>query len=184
MLKDVEWFETFVISCNCILIIPSQPRQDWVIECDATLKAPGTFSPSSFYAAKFPPAVASGSLSITQLEALNLVQAVVTLLPPDPGNFKLIINTDNAASQQVLSSGRGRENVLCTCARQLWFLSANNNSELEICHRAGKDLVLADALSCSFESNIMKLKAAGLCKQLNLKEVPVTFSLSILDFNL
>ena len=77
-------------------------RLTWIIECDSTLEAAGAFSPTSFYADKFPPSVVDSHLQIVHLEALNLVHAVVNLLRPKPHNYIVQVNTDNAASQQVL----------------------------------------------------------------------------------
>ena len=56
-----------------------------------------------------------------------------------------MINTDNIASQQVLDSGAGSDEVLTACAREIWLFSAINNCRVEILHKPGKDLLLADA---------------------------------------
>ena len=60
-----------------------------------------------------------------------MVHALTHLLPTKPHEYTIIINTDNIASQQVLESGKGRDPILCACARQLWLLAANNNFELK-----------------------------------------------------
>ena len=88
------------------------------------------------------------------------------------------------ASQHVLDSGRGRDSVLCACACQLWLLAARFNFELEIKYKAGKHLVLADALSRSFTSSSANVLALDLCNSLNLSQVKVDLTLDVLDFSL
>ena len=110
--------------------------------------------------------------------------AVRTPIPEEPHNFKVIVNTDNAALQQVLEAGRGRDAILCACARQLWLLSALTNFELCIKHKPERDLVLADALSRRHNSVEMDKKWAELGRNLSLEEVFPVLSLDILDFEL
>ena len=118
------------------------------------------------------------------LEALNLLLALKTLLPQNPHEFCITVNTDKETSQQVLEAGRGRDPLLCACARQVWLLSTLYNFELIIKHKAGTELILADALSRrSFSENIAN-KALDLTEHMNLKEVFPTLTLAILDFNL
>ena len=163
MLKDLDWFREFATKFNSVVLLPSAPRVTWPIECDATLTAAGRHSPVAFFAAPFSPEIVALVLPITQLEVLALLHAVSALLPANPRNFIILISTDNLASQQVLSSGKGKEPLLFACARQLWLISAINNCELEIKHKPGADLVLADALSRSLNHPSMKSKADNLC---------------------
>ena len=113
-----------------------------------------------YYKVLYPYDVTSRILTITQLEALNLVHAVSYLLPQCPPNFTIIVNTDNSTSQQVLSSGNGKDHIMCACVCQLWLLAANLNLELEIVHKPGSELIVVDALSRSFSSDSYKAKAA------------------------
>ena len=53
---------------------------------------------------------------ITHLEALNLIHAVTLLMPDDPLNYDIVVNTDNMNSQQILSHGSGKDRILCACA--------------------------------------------------------------------
>ena len=66
------------------------------------LEAAGAFSPSHYYAQLFPTLP-----YINQLEALNLVHALLYLITPNPSDFNMIINTDNLVSKQMLSLGMG-----------------------------------------------------------------------------
>ena len=128
--------------------------------------AAGAFSPVAFCAFQFPPEVFDRGFMIAQLEVLNLVQAV-SLFRPNPCNYDMKVNTDNLPSQQDLSSGKGRDTILCAYARQLWLIS---------------QFVLADALSRSISSHALKRKASELCSELNLSD-SLAFSQDILDFN-
>ena len=98
-------------------------------------------------------------------------------------NFLIKVNMDNAASQQILSSAVV-EILYDACAHQLWVLTAIHNLELEIVHKPGTDLVLADALSRSFGSQSAKVKASAMYQQLSLKRIRVKFSLDNIHFTL
>ena len=69
--------------------------------------------------------------------------------------------------------------MVCACARQVWLILAQLNFDLEIKHKPGDTLILADALSRSCSSPMHNKKAQDLCDSLNLECVP--FSLDILN---
>ena len=48
---------------------------------------------------------------------------------------------------EVLTSGRTKDNILATCARNVWLLSAMFNIFIHIEHIPGKQNVVADLLS-------------------------------------
>ena len=73
-------------------------------------------------------------MNIAHLEAINLVVAFRTLAPTRPNEFQITINTDNAASQQVLENGKGRGETLTACAREIWLFAATNCCEITIQH--------------------------------------------------
>ena len=54
LLNDLDWFLQFAQSFKSVVLLPSKPRQEWVIKCDSMLDAAGAFSQSEFYAVKFP----------------------------------------------------------------------------------------------------------------------------------
>ena len=60
-----------------------------------TLIAGGAYSPSHFYSVAYPQQLVSEALNISQLEALNLVHAVASLLPLNPHHFSLIVHVSN-----------------------------------------------------------------------------------------
>ena len=114
--------------------------------------------------------------NIAHLEALNLVVALRTLSPHNPQGYIITINTDNHASQQVLSTGAGRDHILTACAREIWLFAATNSCEVEILHKPGKDLILADALSRRSFNSKAKIIATDICKTLALTEITVNFN--------
>ena len=66
---------------------------------------------------------------------------LISLAPEILCSYKIIINTDKKeASQHVLQSGVGRDQILCACARQIWKFAAVNTCLIEIWHKPGKDL--------------------------------------------
>lgn len=121
---DVAWFSKFARIFNGTVLIPPLGRDQWVIECDSSLKAGGGHSPGGFYSAPYSDQLLLKGYSIAQLEALNLVTALKALSPPVPAHYDIIVNTDNITSQQVLESGSGKDLFLCTCAREIWLFAA------------------------------------------------------------
>ena len=121
----------------------------WYINCDSCLTGGGAYSQCNYFKEKYPTALVNKKFHIAQLEALNLVAALFSLAPETPCNLKIVINTDNEASQKVLQSGAGHDPILCACARQIWNFAAINSCIVEIRYKPGKDLPLADALSIS-----------------------------------
>lgn len=63
---------------------------------------------------------------------------------------RVLILTDNISSSFALMSGRIRDSVLASCARELWLEAAKHQDTIIIEHRPGSSIPLADALSmCS-----------------------------------
>ncbi len=57
------------------------------------------------------------------------------------------VRSDNAASVQVLQTGRGRcHNMMC-CARQIWAIAACNDISFRVSHIMGAKNIIPDALS-------------------------------------
>ena len=90
------------------------------------------------------------------LEKLNLVQAVRSLLPQSPHDYSVVNNTDKRSSQLILSTGKGKDKLVCACARKLWCIAACSNCDLDIRHKAGRELVLALSQS-SFDKTAAEL---------------------------
>ena len=70
------------------------------------------------------------------------------------------------------------------CSRQLWLLSALSGFSLDIVHKAGVELVLADALSRALSDHKAALIACEQCTYLGLVRVHVTHSFAMFDNDL
>lgn len=118
-------------------------------------------------------------MTIAQLEALNLATAVRALLPKIPHHHVIYVNTDNAESQQVLTSGAGHDPILAAWARQIWLIAERCSADIQIHHKPGKNLVLADALSrCHHDPRAFKV-CNNILVQRGLLQVHVDFSATL-----
>ena len=84
--------------------------------------------------------------NICHLEMLNIIVAS-KIWAIHWTNRKIQIHCDNMAVVQVLNTGKTRDPVLATCARNLWLLAATYNIEFLFTHIAGKSNGIADFLS-------------------------------------
>ena len=75
----------------------------------------------------------------------------------------------------MLSSGKGQDTILTACARQIWYLAAANSTTIEILHKDGKKLVLADSLSRSGQSSAAAAKAQAMCTELDIHKIDIAF---------
>ena len=84
--------------------------------------------------------------TIVHLEILNIVVALKIW-----GKYwqdKLIeLKCDNLAVVEVLRAGKARDNVLATCARNIWLLTSLFNIQLTVNHISGAQNQTADLLS-------------------------------------
>ena len=174
--NDIRWFLEYAARSNGLVLLKAPEKLTWTIECDSSLKAGGAFSAKHYYSQPYPDRITQQHRNIAHLEAINLLVALKALTPTNPENYKILINTDNSASQQVLSSGAGRDTVLTACTRESWLFAATHSCQVEILHKPDKDLVLADALSRRASDPALNLKAMNLSPSLNLTEIHVTFN--------
>lgn len=144
---DIRWFVQYAAYSNGIYLFSSQ-KQEVHIECDTSLFGGGGVALPYCYTWPYPQHHMGKYSDIHQLEALNILVAYQTLAIQQQINpAKIIIWTNNMASSWVLSTGKTKDNTLAACARQIWFLAASNSHEIEIKHKKGSDIPLADALS-------------------------------------
>ena len=83
---------------------------------------------------------------IVHLEMINVIVAL-KLWGHVWANHKVHICCDNLAVVDVLNSGRARDSVLATSARNVWMLTAFHNIYLVVTHIQGVQNVIADLLS-------------------------------------
>ena len=174
--SDIKWFLEYARRSNGKVLLKTAEKAPWIIECDSSLRAGGAFSKDHYYGKEYPAVITSKYTNIAHLEAINLIAAMRALAPRNPHEYKITINTDNSASQQVLDSGAGRDPVLTACAREIWLYAASNSCEVEIVHKPGRELVLADALSRRTFDTAADEKARNLVRQLHIKETNVNFN--------
>lgn len=144
---DLKWFLEYAKLSNGIFLLnPTKPVIQ--IECDSSLFGGGGISQHWCYTWTYTHDHTCRFPNIHHLEAVNIIVAYQTLATRHHTHpARVIIWTDNMASSHALSSGRTRDEVLGSCSRQLWLLAAANCHEVEIKHKSGRDIPLADALS-------------------------------------
>ena len=84
--------------------------------------------------------------TIVHLEMLNVLVAL-KIWAYQWTNCKVRIQCDNVAVVEVLASGKTKDKVLATCARNIWLLSSLYNITLQVDHIPGRNNTVADLLS-------------------------------------
>ena len=77
------------------------------------------------------------SYDICHLEMLNIAVAS-KLWAVHWKDRKILIYCDNMAVVQVLNTGRARDQILATCARNIWLITATYNIEFTFSHISGQ----------------------------------------------
>ena len=165
---DVMWFRLYAELSNGVSLI-DPPPMEFTIECDSCLLGGGGHSSKHFYAMPYDKEHTDSFSHISQLEAVNLLIAYRTLTPDMPGMSVLIL-TDNLSSRHALMSGHTKDPILAACAREMWLEAAKRDQRIQIDHKPGKEMVLADALSRYYSSPRKKELAEQLVKQHCLAE--------------
>lgn len=168
---DIQWFVAYSEAANGISLI-TPVKEVIYIECDSSLEGGGGNSATNFYKWKYPSTHTDKYPSIHMLEAINLLIAYRTLRPMTGIAGKcVVIATDNMASHFALMTGRTRDPVLGACARELWLEAAKADHEIEIVHKEGTMIPLADALSRYYSDPAKRALAVKLTADLNLLEL-------------
>ena len=84
--------------------------------------------------------------SIVYLEMVNILLAV-RLFQAQWSGRRVLIRCDNEAVVSVLRSGRARDPFLGACARNIWYVLALADMDLQYAHIRGLDHGVADLLS-------------------------------------
>lgn len=169
---DIKWFLCYAKAANGIfLCTPNKPLLQ--IECDSSLHAGVGNTEGFYYAWQYSNNHKEAYPQIFQLEAINIVVAFKTLaraLNVSPAH--VIVWTDNITSSYALQTGRTKDALLASCARELWLLAAKLNHHIEIKHKRGVQLPLADALSRMFHNHDKALLAHRLISAQALRSLP------------
>ena len=144
--QDMDWFLKFLPLYNgftCINKVPIEAQD--TLYLDACLTGMGAVWHNRVYATPRCDIVGF-ELNITHLEMLNLIVAIKIW-----GKFwqrsSIIIYCDNMSVVQVVQTSRTRDPILALCIRNMWFLTACHDINLEVRHVLGRDNAMADTLS-------------------------------------
>ena len=142
--QDLAWFNTFLHEFNGVTCHDKKfPNAQ--IHLDACLTGVGGHFDSMVYALKIP--IGYNGYDICHLEMLNIVVAS-EIWASHWRNKKIQIYCDNMAVVQVLNTGKARDAILATCARNIWLIVAMYNIDFIFSHISGQLNVVADLLSC------------------------------------
>lgn len=169
---DLMWFCQYAAQANGILLCAPHKDQ-FHIECDSSLFGAGGNSDKAYYSWTYSTAHKERFPYIYQLEAVNIVVAYKTLAnfyPSTPTH--VTIWTDNITSSFALETGRTKDEVLGACARELWLHASKRNHTVEIKHKKGTLLPLADALSRLSKDHAKAALASQIVARRALQYVP------------
>ena len=141
--KDLNWFNTFLFQYNGITFYDNPPIQDKVF-LDASLQGMGGAFRNMVYSLPFPKGFKN--YTIVHLEILNIVVALKVWGSVWKDHI-IEVKCDNMAVVEVLNTGRARDLMLATSARNIWLLTSMYNIELVVTHIPGVTNLVADLLS-------------------------------------
>ena len=141
--RDLRWFAKFLPQYNGVSLYNHRPI-DHTLEFDASLTGLGGRWNSCVY--HLPLILGYMSRSIVQLEIVNILLAV-RLLQPHWAGRKVLVKCDYEAVVTVLRSGKTRDPYLGACARNIWYVCALANIDIQYVHVRGLDNRVADLLS-------------------------------------
>ena len=141
--KDLQWFNTFLTQYNGVTMYDIRPVTAEIF-LDASLTGLGGVFGHQVYALALPKDFMG--YNIVHLEMLNIVMAL-KVWSQNWANNRVHIFCDNRAVVDTLNFGRARDDILATCARNVWLLTAMFNITLITTHVYGTKNVIADLLS-------------------------------------
>ena len=174
-LADIAWWQRFLPLYNGVSMMPweewSQP--DGVVSTDACLSGCGGWVEGEYFHALFPLHILLQNLHINALELLAVVVALKLWCVRWAGK-RLLIYCDNMTSVQVINSGATRDVFLQSCLREICFLAAVHEFELQARHLSGVENRVADLCSrLHLSANHAALfHKENLLWQLQQREVP------------
>ena len=142
-IKDLTWFQTFLVSYNGVTFYDIRPLQHQ-IHLDACLTGLGGVFNNMVYSIPVPKGYMG--YNIAHLEIINVVVAL-KIWGQCWANKRIKIHCDNKAVVDILTYGRARDALIATCARNIWLLTALYNISLLVVHIEGQKNSIADLLS-------------------------------------
>ena len=141
--RDLGWFDQFLPHYNGISMYAHQPVKA-ILELDACLTGLGGRWKNFVYHLPLPRGFRN--LDIVHLEMINIVLALKIFSHFWKGS-RVLVKCDNDAVVKVLNAGRARDPYLRACARNIWYMAALSDIDLQYVHVLGKNNVVADLLS-------------------------------------
>ena len=141
--QDRAWFNNFLRLYNGVTFYDQTPS-NIEVHLDACLTGLGGHFGNMIYTLPIP--LGFHDYDIAHLEMLNIIFAA-KIWASHWSNRRIRIYSDNMAVIQVLTTGKARDRMLATCARNLWLIAALNNIQFQFSHIPGKYNNLVDLLS-------------------------------------
>ena len=141
--RDLRWFGKFLPLYNGVSLYDHRGI-DHTLELDACLTGLGGRWCNFVYHLPIP--LGFMNWSIVQLEMVNILLAV-RLFQAQWSGKKVLIKCDNEAVVSVLRSGKTKDPYLGACARNIWYVCALADIDVQYVHVRGLDNRVADLLS-------------------------------------
>ena len=141
--RDIHWFARFLPLYNGVSIY-GHKTPDHILELDACLTGLGGRWRNMVYNLTIP--LGYRAMTIVHLEMINIMVALKMFASQWKG-LKLLVKCDNDAVVKVLKSGRARDPLLAACARNIWYLAALADVNIQYIHVLEKHNRVADLLS-------------------------------------
>ena len=141
--RDLRWFDKFLPLYNGVSMYAHVKSQS-ILELDACLTGLGGRWGNFVY--HLPMERGFAKLDIVHLEMINIVMALHLFAHWWSGT-RILIKCDNDAVVKVLNADKARDPFLGTCARNVWYISALADLDVQYEHILGRDNSVADLLS-------------------------------------
>ena len=141
--RDLRWFHSFLPRYNGVSMYNHMKSQS-ILELDACLTGLGGRWGNLVYHLTIERGFAN--LDIVHLEMVNIVMALRVFARFWSGT-RILVKCDNEAVVKVLKAGKARDPFLATCARNVWYISALADIDLQYEHILGRNNTVADLLS-------------------------------------
>lgn len=169
MKADLHWFTLFLRRFNGKSMIKDvQPTK--VILADSSPTGGGATDMHRYYEYVYPAALAQAH-HITNLEAINCLIALRTLLHDGDNHSTVELRCDSESTINALAFGRARNKVLNAVARAVWYIKTRRDIHIVYTHVPGDRMTLPDALSRAHMSREFRNKANMFINQFSLNKV-------------
>ena len=166
---DLDWFKEFLPHWQGKFIFtPADPIRSMAM--DASMRGIGGADDRVAYSHTLTPQQRLNN-KILELETLNVLVGIHTMLRPTDVGHHIRIYCDNESAVRALKSGRAHNPTVMRAARSLWMLQAFMNVTLSYVHIPGHHNNLPDALSRQGFSAHSKIVADRMVAQKGLTRV-------------